>query len=392
MGPLHGLRIVELAGIGPAPFAAMLLADLGATVIRVDRPVPAAMGIERPLKFNLLLRNRQNLAVDLKSDAGRALVLDLVERADGLIEGFRPGVTERLGLGPQHCQARNPRLVYGRMTGWGQTGPLAQAAGHDLNYIAITGVLDWIGRSGQPPTPPLNLVGDFGGGGLYLALGMLAALLEARRSGQGQVVDAAIVDGTASLATSIFGMRAAGLLGGRGENILDGGAPYYDVYRCLDGKYICVAPIEPKFHAELCRLLEIDPGSLGAQNDRQAWPDAKAKLREVFARKTRDAWCALLEGSDACFSPVLEAGEAPRHPQLQARQTFVEVQGVTQPAPAPRFSRSVPDTPRAPEPPSPQSNAAALEDWLGPQAARAWLDALSADGPSDRAAAGLSPA
>ena len=392
MGPLHGLRIVELAGIGPAPFAAMLLADLGATVIRVDRPVPAAMGIERPLKFNLLLRNRQNLAVDLKSDAGRALVLDLVERADGLIEGFRPGVTERLGLGPQHCQARNPRLVYGRMTGWGQTGPLAQAAGHDLNYIAITGVLDWIGRSGQPPTPPLNLVGDFGGGGLYLALGMLAALLEARRSGQGQVVDAAIVDGTASLATSIFGMHAAGLLGARGENILDGGAPYYDVYRCLDGKYICVAPIEPKFYAELCRLLEIDPSSLGAQNDRQAWPDAKATLREVFARKTRDAWCALLEGSDACFSPVLEAGEAPRHPQLQARQTFVEVQGVTQPAPAPRFSRSVPDTPRAPEPPSPQGHAAALEDWLGPQAARAWLDALSADGPSDRAAAGPSPA
>lgn len=378
MGPLHGLRIIELAGIGPAPFAAMLLADLGATVIRVDRPVPVAMGIERPLKFNLLLRNRQNLAVDLKSETGRALVLTLIEHADGLIEGFRPGVTERLGLGPQDCLARNPRLVYGRMTGWGQTGPLAQAAGHDLNYIAITGVLDWIGRSGQAPTPPLNLVGDFGGGGLYLALGMLAAMLESRRSGQGQVVDAAIVDGTASLATSIFGMHAAGLLGARGDNILDGGAPYYDVYRCLDGKHICVAPIEPKFYAELCRRLEIDPDLLGGQNDRQAWPQAKATLAALFARKTRDDWCALLEGSDACFSPVLEAGEAPRHPQLQARQTFVEVQGVTQPAAAPRFSRTPPDTPRAPEAPSAQADAAALEDWLGPQAARDWLDALSA--------------
>lgn len=380
MGPLHGLRIIELAGIGPAPFAAMLLADLGATVIRVDRPVPAAMGIERPLKYNLLLRNRQNLAVDLKTETGRALVLDLVERADGLIEGFRPGVTERLGLGPQDCLARNPRLVYGRMTGWGQTGPLAQAAGHDLNYIAITGVLDWIGRSGQPPTPPLNLVGDFGGGGLYLALGMLAALLESRQSGQGQVVDAAIVDGTASLATSIFGMHAAGLLGARGDNILDGGAPYYDVYRCLDGKYICVAPIEPKFYAELCRRLDIDPARLGGQNDRLDWPAAKATLREVFATKTRDAWCALLEGSDACFSPVLQAGEAPSHPQLQARQTFVEVQGVSQPAPAPRFSRTEADIPRPPEAPSPQGDAAALEDWLGPQAAQSWLDALHAAG------------
>lgn len=222
-GPLHGIRLIELAGIGPAPFAAMLLADLGATVLRIDRPVPAQLGIERPLKFNLLLRNRQNLAIDLKSEAGRALVLELVERADGLIEGFRPGVTERLGLGPDPCLARNPRLVYGRMTGWGQDGPLAQAAGHDLNYIALTGVLSWIGRPEQGPVPPLNLVGDFGGGGLYLALGMLAAILESRIRGHGQVVDAAIIDGTASLATSVFGMHAAGLLGSRGSNILDGG-------------------------------------------------------------------------------------------------------------------------------------------------------------------------
>lgn len=377
MGPLHGVRIVELAGIGPAPFAAMLLADLGATVIRVDRPVPAKLGIERPLKFNLLLRNRQNLAVDLKSDAGRELVLDLVDRADALIEGFRPGVTERLGLGPDACLARNTRLVYGRMTGWGQAGPLAQAAGHDLNYIAVTGVLAWIGRQGQAPLPPLNMVGDFGGGGLYLALGMVAALLEARGSGKGQVVDAAIVDGTASLATSLFGMHGAGLLGERGTNILDGGAPFYDTYRCSDGKYICVAPIEPKFYAELCRLIGSSVEEIGPQDDKAAWSATKEKLRRIFATRTRDQWCALLEGTDACFSPVLDAEEAARHPHLQERGTFVEVDGVQQPAPAPRFSRSTPQAPRPPEHPSTEGSLAALRDWLGEDAARGWLDQLA---------------
>ena len=376
-GPLHGVRLIELAGIGPAPFAAMLLADLGATVIRIDRPVPAQLGIERPLKFNLLLRNRQNLAIDLKSEAGRALVLELVERADGLIEGFRPGVTERLGLGPDPCLARNPRLVYGRMTGWGQDGPLAQAAGHDLNYIAMTGVLSWIGRPDQGPVPPLNLLGDFGGGGLYLALGMLAAILESRASGRGQVVDAAIVDGTASLATSTFGMYAAGLVGPRGTNILDGGAPFYDVYRCKDGKYICVAPIEPRFYAELCRLLGHSVDAIGPQQDRQAWGATKERLRQIFESRTRDEWCALLEGTDACFSPVLEPGEAAAHAHLKARQTFVEVDGVVQPAPAPRFSRSVPRTPRPPEAPSEHGSLDALRDWLGEEGAGKWSSQLA---------------
>ena len=372
-GPLRGLRIIELAGIGPAPFAAMLLADLGATVLRVDRPEPAQLGIQRPLRFNLLLRNRQTLAVDLKSEAGRALVLQLIEQADGLIEGFRPGVAERLGLGPEDCLGRNPRLVYGRMTGWGQQGPLATAAGHDLNYIAVTGVLDGIGRPGQLPTPPLNLVGDFGGGGLYLALGMLAAMLESRHSGQGQVVDAAIVDGTASLATSLFGMHAAGLWGERGTNVLDGGAPFYDVYACADGKCISVAPIEPKFYAELCRLLGVAPEALGAQDERATWADTKARLARLFATRTQAEWCALLEGTDACFSPVLTVDEAVRHPHLKARGTFVSVDGVAQPAPAPRFSRTPNAQPRPPETASREASAAALADWLGHERAGVWL-------------------
>jgi crotonobetainyl-CoA:carnitine CoA-transferase CaiB-like acyl-CoA transferase len=348
--------------------AAMLLADMGATVLRIDRPVPAELGVERPLRFNLMLRNRQNIVVDLKSAGGRDLVLRLLEQADGMIEGFRPGVTERMGLGPDACLQRNPRLVYGRMTGWGQRGPLAQSAGHDLNYIALTGVLDSIGREGAAPTPPLNLVGDYGGGGLFLALGMLAALLEARTSGQGQVVDAAIVDGTASLATSLFGMRAAGMLGERGTNLLDSGAPFYDVYRCADGKWISIAPIEGKFYAELLKRLEIDPAALGSQRERGDWQRARQVFAEKFMTRTRDEWCALLEGSDACFAPVLSADEAPRHPHLAARGTFIEVDGVTQPAPAPRFSRSPCATPRPPAPPDRESGIAALQDWLGDEA------------------------
>ncbi|MDB5797298.1 MAG: L-carnitine dehydratase/bile acid-inducible protein [Paucimonas sp.] len=374
MGPLKGIRIIELAGIGPSPMAAMMLADMGATVLRIDRLEPAKLGVERPLQYNLLLRNRQVLAVDLKTAAGRDLVLQLVEKADGLMEGFRPGVTERLGLGPDACLARNPRLVYGRMTGWGQEGPLAQAAGHDLNYIAVTGVLDAIGRDGQPPTPPLNLVGDFGGGGMYLALGMVAAMLEARGSGKGQVVDAAICDGTASLGTSLFGMQAAGLLAPRGQNILDAGAPWYEVYQCADGKWISIAPIEGKFYGELLQRLGMQASELGEQNSRADWPRAKQAFAAKFRTRTRDEWCALLEGSDACFAPVMTPAEAPLHPHLAARKTFVDVDGITQPAPAPRFSRSECDLPRAPIPVTPDNSRAALEDWLGAEAAAQFLD------------------
>lgn len=384
MGPLAGLRIVELAGIGPGPMAAMLLADLGATVLRVDRPQDAGLGIPRPLRYNPLLRNRETLRVDLKSEQGQALVLRLVEEADGLIEGFRPGVAERMGLGPDICLQRNPRLVYGRMTGWGQTGPMAQAAGHDLNYIALTGVLDLIGRPGQPPTPPLNLVGDFGGGALYLALGMLAAILEAKRSGQGQVVDAAIVDGTASLATSAFGMQAAGLLDARrGHNVLDSGAPYYDVYECADGKWVSVAPIEGKFYRELLERLGLDQAEVGRQDDRNDWVRAKVALGKRFKERTRDEWCALLQGTDACFAPVLTLEEAPAHPHLRARGTFVEVDGVVQPAPAPRFSRTVPAQPRPPRPASREGAMAALGEWLGTEQAGLWQGVLAADPPAE---------
>jgi len=324
MGPLKGIRIVELAGIGPGPMAAMLLADLGATVLRVDRPVDAGLGIPRPLRYNLLLRNRQEMALDLKDPAGRELVLRLVQEADGLIEGFRPGVTERMGLGPDACWARNPGLVYGRMTGWGQQGPLAQSAGHDLNYIAVTGVLDLIGREGQPPTPPLNLLGDYAGGALYLALGMLAALLEARSSGTGQVVDAAIVDGTASLATSFFGLSAAGLLQpGRGRNVLDSGAPFYDVYACADGLWVSVAPIEGKFFHDLLQRMGLDTQDLGAQNDRSHWPQLRAALAQRFKTRKRDEWCALLDGTDACFAPVMSAQASSAESAMQALRDWI---------------------------------------------------------------------
>jgi alpha-methylacyl-CoA racemase len=363
-GPLAGLKIVELAGIGPGPMCAMLLADLGATVLRVDRTQPASLGIERPLRFNLLLRNRHSISLDLKSPAAVEVVLKLVEEADALIEGFRPGVTERLGLGPQACLARNPRLVYGRITGWGQDGPLAQWAGHDINYLAITGVLNAIGRADQPPGIPLNLVGDYAGGSLYLATGILAGVFEAQRSGKGQVVDAAIVDGAAHLATTFFGMAAAGMLGERGTNIADSGAYFYDVYECSDGRWITVGPIESKFLAELLRLLEIDPATLGRQMDRSTWPAARERLATVFRTRTRDEWTARLQESDACFAPVLGWAEAPSHPHLQARGTFVEVDGIAQPAPAPRFSRSVP-----PRPLPPAANDADVDAALA-----AWLD------------------
>jgi alpha-methylacyl-CoA racemase len=361
-GPLAGVRIVELAGIGPGPMCAMLLADLGATVLRIDRKQAVELGNPRPLRYNLLLQNRSAIALDLKTPGAVALVLDLVSRAEALIEGFRPGVTERLGLGPDTCLARNPRLVYGRVTGWGQGGPLAHAAGHDLNYIALSGVLHAIGRNGEPPTPPLNLIGDYAGGSLYLALGMLAAIIEARQSGAGQVVDAAMVDGAASLMTSAFGLHAAGLMSlERGTNNNDSGAYYYDVYECADGLWISVAPIEGRFHDELLRLMEIDPAQVGDQRNRDDWARARETFRRTFRRRTREEWCALLEGTDACFAPVLSMAEAPQHPHLRARETFVDIDGVVQPAPAPRFSRTVPDVPTAPEEPDPGH---ALQAWL----------------------------
>ncbi|GAA4322627.1 CaiB/BaiF CoA-transferase family protein [Pigmentiphaga soli] len=371
-GPLAGLCIVEFAGIGPGPMAAMLLADLGADVLRIDRAEPVALGIRRPLRYNLLLRNRDAIALDLKRDDARALALRLVSGADALIEGFRPGVMERLGLGPDACLAANPKLVYGRMTGWGQDGPLARAAGHDLNYIALTGALGLIGRAGQPPAVPLNVIGDYGGGALYLALGMLAALLEAGRSGRGQVVDAAIVDGAASLMTSFFGMHAAGMLApGRGANLLDSGAYFYDVYQCADGKWLSVAALEGKFHDELLRRLGIDAPP-GAQEDRAQWPRMRSLLERTFRQRPRDQWCALLDGADACVAPVLSLDEAFAHPHLQARATFVDVDGVPQPAPAPRFSRSVPATPTPPRAATPESAHAALARWLGREEADMW--------------------
>jgi len=365
VGPLAGIKIVELAGIGPGPFCAMLLADLGATVLRIDRAQPVEQGNPRPLKFNLLLRSRGSIALDLKKPEAVELVLRLVGQADALIEGFRPGVTERLGLGPDVCLARNPKLVYGRITGWGQTGPLARVAAHDLNYIALTGALHSIGRHAQPPSPPLNLVGDYGGGGLYLALGLLAGILEARSSGKGQVIDAAIVDGTSSLMTSIYGLFAAGLMSlERGTNNSDSGAYFYDVYECTDGLCVSVAAIEGRFHAELLRHLEIAPEDIGAQRDKANWPKARALFAARFRTKTRAEWCKLLEGTDTCFAPVLGMDLAPAHPHLKVRETFVEIDGVVQPAPAPRFSRTQPERPTAPQPVTPENTDAALASWM----------------------------
>ena len=362
-GPLSGLKIVEMAGIGPAPFAGMMLADMGADVLRIDRREAANLGIDRPDRFNFTARGKRSVAVDLKRPEGIGCVLDLVGRADALIEGFRPGVMERLGLGPEPCLSRNPRLVFGRLTGWGQDGPLAQAAGHDLNFISLSGVLDAIGRAGQPPTPPLNLVGDFGGGGMLLAFGVVCAILKARETGLGQVVDAAAADGAALLAAPVMGLRGAGLWeGGRGENILDGGAPHYDVYRCADGLYVSVAPIEGKFRAILLRLIGLSEADFPDVADRANWPAARRLLEARFMERTRDEWCALLEGTDACFAPVLTFDEAPSHPHNTARSTYVSVDGAVQPAPAPRFGRTPAPVPGPAEPPG-GSGAQALRSW-----------------------------
>lgn len=355
MGPLAGIRIVEFAGIGPAPMAAMLLADMGATVLRLDRTGPSGLGLPKPVRYDLIMRNRQSLKVDLKHPLGLALAQRLVMKADALIEGFRPGTMERLGFGPDAMLKSNPRLVYGRMTGFGQLGPLAKAAGHDLNYIALTGALHAIGRAGGKPTPPLNLLGDFAGGSLYLAFGLVCALLEARASGQGQVVDAAIVDGTANLMTMIYGLGQAGMHSSeRGNNLLDSGSPIYEVYACADGEFVSVAPIERKFRDELFAKLGIEPGLNDAE--------LRDRLERTFRSRTRAEWCVLLEGSDACFAPVLSMEEAPRHPHNRERGTFIEVDGVVQPAPAPRFSRTPPAVPLAPEH-SGASGRSALLNW-----------------------------
>ena len=365
MGPLQGYKVVELAGIGPGPMCGMLLAELGAEVITIDRIQSAGLGTSAsvPVKFQLLRRSRRSVAVDLKHPDGPPVVLRLVEQADALIEGFRPSVMERLGLGPDDCAARNPRLVYGRVTGWGQDGPLTQAAGHDLNYIALTGALHSIGRQGQPPTPPLNLVGDFGGGALYLALGIVAAMLEAQRSGLGQTVDAAMIDGAASLMTSAYALHAAGVTNNhRGENILDSGAHYYDVYEASDGKYVALAPIEPKFYAQLLELTGISPDSLPQRVDRPQRAALKARLADVIKSKTRDEWCELLEGTDCCFAPVLDMDEASQHAHNRERQTFVEVDGVVQPNAAPRFSRTPAEVKSPPASPGTHTESA-LADW-----------------------------
>lgn len=337
MGPLHGTKIIELAGIGPGPFCGMMLADMGAEVIRVDRAGPSRRAKD------VLTRGRKSIAVDLKSDAGKEVVLKLCEGADALFEGFRPGVTERLGLGPDECMARNPKLVYGRMTGWGQDGPMAHAAGHDINYIALAGALHAIGRNGEKPVPPLNLVGDFGGGGMLLAFGMVCAMLEAQKSGKGQVVDAAMVDGAATLMAMFFSMTAGGVWQDeRGSNLLDGAAHFYDTYETSDSKYISLGSIEPQFYALLIEKAGLDAEEFSAQMDRARWPEYKAKLTEVFKTRTRDEWCELMEGTDVCFAPVLSIGEVADHPHNKARSTIVEQDGMAQPAPAPRFGRTAP--------------------------------------------------
>jgi alpha-methylacyl-CoA racemase len=364
-GPLAGFRVIEIAGIGPGPFAAMLLADMGAEVVRVERAGAVRGPAPDTTHPDLLRRGRRNIAVDLKHPDGVATLLDLVERADALIEGFRPGVMERLGVGPDACHERNPKLVFGRMTGWGQDGPYSTAAGHDINYIALAGALAHYGRAGGPPTPPLNMVGDFGGGGMFLAFGVVCALLEAQRSGEGQVVDSAMVDGTAILMTMFWSMHQMGVhdISRRGVNLLDTGAHFYDVYECADGEYVSIGSIEPQFYAELLRLAGLeDDEEFGSQMDRTRWPHLKERIGELFRTRTRAEWCEIMEHTDVCFAPVLRMDEAARHPHNVARGTFVEQFGLTQPAPAPRFSRTEPTIDRPPAHDG-QHTVEVLADW-----------------------------
>jgi alpha-methylacyl-CoA racemase len=362
-GPLVGLRIVEFAGVGPGPFCAMLLADMGAEIVTVDRVAAHHLGIPKEPRFNPTLRNRQSIALDLKSPDGVRTALDLVARADALIEGNRPGVMERLGLGPDACFAVNPALIYGRMTGWGQDGPMAQAVGHDLNYLAISGALSMIGPRGGAPAIPLNLLADLGGGGVYLAVGILAALIEARASGTGQVVDAAMVDGLGSLLTHQAGFLASGRwVPERGENFLDGGAPWYNVYETADGGHVTVAAVERKFYDVLLARMGLDPGDFEDQLDRTTWPDLRARFSAIFKTRTCDEWTAIMDGHAACFAPVLSPDEAALHPQLIARGNFIDVDGVRQPAPAPRFSRTPPCVRHGPPEPG-ADTAAVLAAW-----------------------------
>ncbi|MFQ3316030.1 MAG: alpha-methylacyl-CoA racemase [Candidatus Poriferisodalaceae bacterium] len=362
MGPLTGIRVVELAGIGPGPFCAMLLADLGAEVIRVDRTSQVDIGIDRGRKYSVLNRSRKSISVDLKNPDGIETVLKLVESADALIEGFRPGVTERLGLGPDECMKRNPALVYGRMTGWGQEGPMAHAAGHDINYIALTGALHAIGGADKP-SPPLNVVGDFGGGGVFLAFGLCAALLESKNSGLGQVVDAAMTEGAASLMGSLYGMYASGgWSNNREDNVLDGGSYYYGVYETADNKFISIGSIEGKFHDVLLEITGLTDAATIDRNDRSTWEEKKQRMEQLVRLKTRDEWDDLMLGTDVCYAPVLNFEEAPKHPHNVARQSFVEVEGVMQPAPAPKFSRT-PGTVQMPPPAPGQHTSEILSDW-----------------------------
>ncbi len=342
MGPLQGKTVIELAGIGPGPFAAMMLSDMGAEVIRVDRAGAVKGGDPDSPPPDALTRGRSSIGVDLKNPDGVETVLKMVEQADAIIEGFRPGVTERMGLGPDDCLARNPKIVYGRMTGWGQDGPYAMAAGHDINYISLAGALEPIGRAGEAPVPPLNLVGDFGGGGMLLAFGVACGLVEAGTSGEGQVIDAAMVDGSAVLMNMFWGMKAMGFWEPeRGTNMLDTGSHFYDVYECSDGLYVSIGSIEPQFYAELLRLSGLgEQADLAPQMDRTQWPAMKVRVAELFKTKTRTEWCEIMEHTDVCFAPVLSMEDAAAHPHNVERGTFVEVGGLTQAAPAPRFSRT----------------------------------------------------
>jgi alpha-methylacyl-CoA racemase len=363
MGPLSDVKVIEIAGIGPGPFAAMMLSDMGADVVRVDRAQSVERGFD-PGWMEVLNRGRRSIGIDLKHPDGVETILRMVEQADALIEGFRPGVAERLGIGPDACRARNPKLVYGRMTGWGQEGPYSQAAGHDINYISLAGALAHFGRAGSKPTPPMNIVGDFGGGGMLLAFGVVCAVLEARSSGEGQVVDAAMVDGSAALMAMTWGLRAMGVFDEEnlGGNVLDTGAPFYDTYETADGKFVSVGALEPQFFTELVERLGLSSEDLPVQMDRNRWPELRERFTEVFKSKTRDEWREILEHTDACFAPVLTMSEATEHPHIRARDTVVELEGVQQPAPAPRFSRTPGAIARRAAQPG-QHTDEALADW-----------------------------
>jgi alpha-methylacyl-CoA racemase len=360
MGPLQGVRVIEFGGIGPGPFCAMMLSDMGAEVIRIERKGHVARTIP---KYDVMMRNRRSVSINLRKPEGTAAALRMVAQVDVLQEGFRPGVMEKLGLGPDVCLERNPRLVYGRMTGWGQEGPLAKVAGHDINYISLSGALHTFGRKGQTPVAPLNLVGDFGGGGMLLAFGIVCALFEAQKSGKGQVIDAAMVDGSAALMAMIYGLRASGFWADvRGINMLDSGSHFYDAYETADGKYISVGSIEPQFYELLLQHTGIDDPDFQNQMDQDKWPLFKEKLSEIFKTKTRDEWCDIMEGTDVCFAPILSLDEAPEHPQNKARKTFIEVDGVRQPAPTPRFSRTPPEIKQPPPTPG-EHTEAVLRDF-----------------------------